>query len=241
MIQAPRYEFNLTPRPVRLNLPGIPQHITQRGNNRQVCFFATADYELYLALLALACKRHRCAVHAYVLMTNHVHLLMTPETTEGVSLVIRDLGRDYVRQINKAHGRSGTLWEGRFKSSLVAQEDYCLACHRYIETNPVRAKMVANPADYRWSSFKANALGIRNDLITTHECLLSLGTTEDARLSAYRGLFEKSIEVERLAEIRYSVRKGLPTGNDRFKRQVEAALPVKLGSGKRGRPTIINQ
>jgi len=129
MIKAPRYEFTLMPRPIRLNLPGIPQHITQRGNNHQVCFFATADYELYLALLAVACERHRCAVHAYALMTNHVHLLITPETAEGISLVIRDLGRDHVRQINKAYGRSGTLWEGRFKSSLVDREDYCLACH----------------------------------------------------------------------------------------------------------------
>jgi putative transposase len=241
MIQAPNNELNFLPRPVRLNLSGIPQHITQRGNNRQVCFFGTADYELYLALLAVACERHRCAVHAYVLMTNHVHLLMTPETAEGISLVIRDLGRDYVRQINKAYGRSGTLWEGRFKSSLVAREDYCLACHRYIETNPVRAKMAASPADYRWSSFRANALGIRNDLITTHECLLSLGATEDACRTAYRGLFEHNLEEEWLTEIRDSVRKGLPTGNDRFKRQIEAALSVKLGSGKRGRPAKIIQ
>lgn len=228
------------PRPVRLNLPCIPQHITQRGNNRQACFLAGEDHELYLALLAAACEKHQCAVHAYVLMTNHVHLLITPETAEGVSLVMRDLGRDYVRQVNKAYGRSGTLWEGRFKSSLVDREAYCLACYRYIELNPVRAQMVAVPADYGWSSFRVNALGMRNELITPHECWLSLGASDNARRSAYQGLFKQDLEQKQLEDIRYGVRKGLPTGNDGFRRQVEAALSVKLSNGKRGRPVRIS-
>ena len=120
------------PRPTRLNLAGIPQHVTQRGNNRQVCFFDDADYQLYLGLLGEACKRHQCKVHAYVLMTNHVHLLITPEIPTGVSLVFRDLDRDYVRQLNRKYRRTGTLWEGRFKSSLVDHDIYCLTCYRYI-------------------------------------------------------------------------------------------------------------
>ena len=136
------------PRPNRLNLPGVPQHVTQRGNNRQACFFEDADYRLYLSLLAAACQRHQCTVHAYVLMTNHVHLLITPQFAQGVSLLMRDLGRDYVRQVNQAYRRTGTMWEGRFKSSLVDSEDYCLACYRYIELNPVRANMVAHPREY---------------------------------------------------------------------------------------------
>jgi putative transposase len=137
------------PRPTRLNLAGIPQHITQRGNNCQACFFVNADYQQYFSLLADACKRHDSSVHAFVLMTNHVHILITPETPTGVSLVIQDLGRDYVRENNKAYKRTGTMWEWRFKSSLVDHEAYCLECYRYIELNPVRAGMVTHPASYR--------------------------------------------------------------------------------------------
>jgi putative transposase len=147
------------PRPARLNLPDIPQHITQRGNNRQVCFHADNDYRLYLELLHEACRAHDCSLHAYVLMTNHAHLLMTPATPEGVSKVMRDLGRDYVRAINRTYRRTGTLWEGRFKSSLVDTNRYCLTCYRYIEFNPVRAGMVSHPADYPWSSYHVNARG----------------------------------------------------------------------------------
>ena len=228
------------PRPARLNLPGIPQHITQRGNNRQACFFANADYDLYLALLAEACRKHQCAVHAYVLMTNHVHLLITPQTAEGVSLVMRDLGRDYVRQVNKAYRRSGTMWEGRFKSSLVDKEAYCLACYRYIELNPVRANMVPQPAGYGWSSFSANALGAQNDLITPHESWLALGNNDSSRRRAYLSLFEQALEQDQIENIRSGVRKGLPTGHDRFKRQIEEALSIKLGTGRRGRPVKSN-
>lgn len=224
------------PRPTRLNLPGIPQHITQRGNNRQACFFASRNYNLYLDLLAEACQKHQCALHAYVLMTNHVHLLITPSIANGLSLVMRDLGRDYVRQVNKAYGRSGTMWEGRFKSSLVDKDAYCIACYRYIELNPVRANMVSNPAEYRWSSFRANALGKHNELITPHESWLALGRNGSSRRRAYLSLFEDALEHHEIEEIRFGVRKGLPTGHDRFKQQIEETLSIKLGTGKKGRP-----
>ena len=224
------------PRPKRLNLPGVPQHVTQRGNNRQACFFEDADYRLYLSLLAVACQRHQCAVHAYVLMTNHVHLLITPEFAEGVSLVMRDLGRDYVRQVNKAYRRTGTMWEGRFKSSLVDRENYCLSCYRYIELNPVRAHMVAHPRKYPWSSFHVNALGRSDDAVTPHDCWIALGQTDDQRRQSYHSLFEQALDACRIEEIRYAVRKGLPAGSEKFKGQVEAALSIKLGDGKRGRP-----
>ena len=228
------------PRPTRYNLPGVPQHITQRGNNRQACFFAKADYELYLSLLNEACNKHQCVVHAYVLMTNHVHLLLTPETPTGVSLVIRDLGRDYVRQINRTYQRTGTMWEGRFKSSLVDEHAYCLACYRYIELNPVRAGMVKHPSEYPWSSFKSNALGKPSSLLTPHESWLTLGGDGKSRLLNYQRLFEEVLEPSQIDEIRYGLRKGLPTGNSRFKRQIEEALSIKLGTGKRGRPKKIN-
>jgi len=225
------------PRPLRLNLPDIPQHITQRGNNRQACFYSNEDYRLYLDLLHEACRNHDCSLHAYVLMTNHVHLLMTPSTSEGVSMVIRDLGRDYVRIINKTYRRSGTLWEGRFKSSLVDKARYCLTCYRYIELNPVRAGMVNHPADYPWSSFRYNAMGQSDTLITPHDCWLLLGESDEERVAAYRDLFNEKLNQSDIDSIRQSVGTGLPTGNDRFRREIEQALSIKLGHGKRGRPS----
>jgi putative transposase len=224
------------PRPARLNLPDIPQHVTQRGNNRQACFFTDDDYRLYLDLLAESCHKHRCELHAYVLMTNHVHLLMTPRTPGGVSLAIQDMGRNYVRTINRTYCRSGTMWEGRFKSSLVDKERYCLACYRYIELNPVRAGMVQRPGDYPWSSFRSNAMSQANTLVTPHECWLMLGANHEDRAGAYLDLFDAALEQHEIDTIRYGIAKGLPTGNERFKSGIEQALSIKLGYGKRGRP-----
>lgn len=224
------------PRPRRLNLPGIPQHVVQRGNNRQACFFSDADYRLYLDLLAASCNRHECELHAYVLMTNHVHLLVTPRNPHSVSLVIRDLGRDYVRTVNGRYGRSGTMWEGRFKSSLVHEDNYCLACYRYIELNPVRAGMVRHPANYAWSSFRINAMADRGLYITPHTTWLQLGQNNADRTRAYLRLFDTVLSQHKINDIRYGVRKGLPVGNRLFKKEIELALSVKLGDGKRGRP-----
>ena len=149
------------PRKPRMYLPGVPCHIVQRGNNRDVCFYSEQDYQFYLECLKSACKRYRVAVHAYVLMTNHVHLLMQPEDEAGISRVMQSLGRRYVQYINHTYRRSGTLWEGRYKSSLINAEEYLLACYRYIELNPVRANMVSHPADYRWTSYRFNGQGER--------------------------------------------------------------------------------
>jgi putative transposase len=229
------------PRPTRLNLPDIPQHVTQRGNNRQACFFSNDDYRLYVSLLAKSCRKHQCEIHAYALMTNHVHFLMTPKIPEGVSLVIRDLGRDYVRTINKTRGRSGTMWEGRFKSSLVDKEHYCLICYRYIELNPVRAGMVQRPGEYPWSSFRCNALGEPDSLITPHECWLQLGGTSTDRKRTYLSLFDDVLEQQKINDIRYGIGKGLPTGSETFKSEIERALSVKLGDGKQGRPRNLNK
>lgn len=224
------------PRPTRLHLPGIPQHITQRGNNRQSCFYAVEDYRLYLELLQAACRSHACELHAYVLMTNHVHLLLTPEYADSISLVIRDVGRDYVRTVNRTYRRTGTLWEGRYKSSLVDKWHYCLACYRYIELNPVRAGMVRHPEDYPWSSYRCNATGEANPLITPHNCWLELGNDDYERTANYRELInERMVQVD-LEHIRKSLDTGLPTGNDRFRQEIEHALAVKLGTGRRGRP-----
>ncbi len=145
------------PRQQRYRLPGVPQHVIQRGNNRQVTFFDNMDYRKYLDCLETAGDKYDCAIHAYVLMTNHVHLLMTPSEPDSISKVMQSVGRQYVQYINWSYKRTGTLWEGRYKASPIESERYLLTCYRYIELNPVRAGMVASPADYAWSSYRHNA------------------------------------------------------------------------------------
>ena len=140
------------PRRARLRFAGVPLHIIQRGNNRTACFFAEQDYRFYLHDLGELARRFECGVHAYALMTNHVHLLITPSATDSASLLMKHLGQRYVQYVNRVYRRSGTLWEGRFKSSLVQRQSYVLKCQRYIELNPVRAGMVPHPRDYPWSS-----------------------------------------------------------------------------------------
>ena len=181
-------------------------------------------------------RKHSCEIHAFVLMTNHVHILMTPNTPDGASLVFRDLGRDYVRQFNKRHKRTGTLWEGRFKSSLVEEDNYLLACYRYIELNPVRARMVEDPSEYQWSSFRVNALGMSNDLLKPHESWLMLGSDNQTRRMAYLSLFDSVLGPEHIEAIRFGITKGLPTGSETFKQRVENTLSIKLSNGRRGRP-----
>jgi putative transposase len=224
------------PRPARFNLPGIPQHVTQRGNNRQVCFFNDQDRNFYLWSLAKAAHRRDCLIHAYVLMTNHVHLLVTPNTPDGVSRLMQDTGREYVQHVNRTHRRSGTLWEGRFKSSLVESETYCLTCYRYIELNPVRAAMVDTPDAYRWSSYSANALNRKNPIVTPHAVWRSLGKSSVNRCQAYRQLFTTGPSKSDLQKIRLSNQKGLPLGSERFTNLVESQLNIILGSRKIGRP-----
>lgn len=146
-------------RPPRLEIPGVPLHVIQRGNNRAACFFGDIDRRFYLRCLAQSAVRRGCEIHAYVLMTNHVHLLVTPSEAGAVGAMLQDVGRRYVRVINTLHNRTGTLWEGRFKSSLVDTETYLLSCHRYIELNPVRAGIVTHPAAYPWSSYQHYAAG----------------------------------------------------------------------------------
>jgi len=219
----------------RLNLPGVPQHVVQRGNNRQACFFNDSDCVFYLKTLLEACQKHQCALHAFVLMTNHAHLLITPQEGDGVSRLMMDLGRTYVRYVNNIYHRTGTLWEGRFKSSMVDSTRYLIACYRYIELNPVRANMVRLPAEYAWSSYHANALGEQCELITPHERWLALGRNDKDRRRAYLDLFTESLDPKSVEDIRFGVSKGLPVGGQNFKRMIETKLQIRLGTGKRGR------
>lgn len=206
------------PRTRRLEQPNVPLHVIQRGNNRTACFFGDVDRRFYLKCLATAAARRSVAVHAYVLMSNHVHLLVTPAEVGAVASMLQDLGRKYVRVINMIHERTGTLWEGRYKSCLVSDERYMLTCHRYIELNPVRAGMVKDPAFYPWSSHAHYALGHRDPLITEHFTYLSLGPSADDRSRAFRSLFHQSLEESVLRSIRDATNAGCALGTDVPKR-----------------------
>ena len=226
----------LMPRIPRLVFPGVPLHIVQRGNNRQVVFFEAADYRLYLDTLFESAQRYDVSIHAFVCMTNHVHLLVTPWCKDSAARMMQRLGSTYTAAINAAYGRCGSLWEGRFKSSLVDSEGYVLACYRYIELNPVRAGMVTHPGEYRWSSYAHNANCLSDYLIRPQEQWLALGRNAHERRAKYRDLVELGIDQDHLRRIRYASRKGLPTGSNRFKQEIAAALARKLGTGRRGRP-----
>lgn len=178
----------------RVSPIGIPQHIVQRGNNRQVCFGGEEDMKAYLNWLKKFSKKYFVDVHAWVLMTNHVHLLCTPQAEQAISQMMQSIGRMYVQYYNYTYQRSGTLWEGRFKSSLIQSERYLLELYRYIELNPVRANMVKEPSEYRWSSYACNGLGVKTDLQTPHPLYLALGRTEDERLENYRELFKAHVD-----------------------------------------------
>ena len=212
------------PRRARVKFAGVPLHIIQRGNNRIACFFVEEDYRFYLRHLDQLAQRFECGVHAYVLMTNHVHLLVTPSETDSASLLMKHLGQRYVQYVNRVYRRSGTLWEGRFKSSLVQRQGYLLKCQRYIELNPVRAGMVPHPRDYPWSSYRANG-GLRaSALVTPHDGYIALGETPEQRAAAYRRLFEFELDEEDLKEIRSAANGGFALGNQRFKDEISAIL-----------------
>jgi putative transposase len=175
-------------------IPGVPVHVVQRGRCKDPVFYDEADYQNYLKWLKEAAERYRCQIHAYVLMTNHIHLLAIPSEQSGITRLMQYVWRHYVPYINRTYGGSGSIWEGRYKASLVQEETYLLACMRYIELNPVRANMVKQPGQYRWSSFHRNGLGQNDDLIDAHSLYLSLGKTDQERQTAYKALFKLSIE-----------------------------------------------
>ena len=205
----------------RISPVGVPVHLIQRGNNRQACFAALEDYSAYVGWLKEYSKKYAVDIHAWVLMTNHVHLLCTPQQEGALSQMMQSLGRRYVQYFNYRYQRSGTLWEGRYKSCLVQEERYLMEVYRYIELNPVRAKIVEQPGDYAWSSYQINALGRVSDLCTPHSEYLRLGKTKKERLKNYRALFSRHVEDDLLEEIGSSVNKGLAIGHDHFKYDIE--------------------
>jgi putative transposase len=223
------------PRRARKYLPGYPYHIVQRGNNREACFIEPENYQFYLGLWKECGKRYGVAVHAYCLMTNHIHFLVTPENADSISRATREVGSRYGYYFNKSYKRTGTLWEGRHKSSLVQSDDYLPTCMRYIEMNPVTAGMVAKPEEYKWSSYLVNAWN-RLSSVVPHEEYLKLGVCEEVRCHAYRELFKCQISDEDVHFIERASQYCQPVGDDRFREQIEQQYGIKIGQAARGRP-----
>lgn len=224
------------PRPPRLELPGVAHHVIQRGNNRAACFFGDADRRFYLRCLEEAARRRGCDVHAYVLMGNHVHLLVTPAESGALGAMMQDLSGRYVRVINRIHTRTGTLWEARFRSSLVDSENYLLVCQRYIELNPVRAGLVADPGAHPWSSHSYYAAGRASRLVTEHPVYVRLGLTSTERRDAYLSLFAEALDDRVVQSIRAAVNSDSAFGCEAFMDDAEAKLGRSVRLPTRGRP-----
>jgi putative transposase len=220
----------------RYFLPDQPLHVIQRGNNRAPIFFADNDYALYRAWLAEAARYYGCVVHAYVLMTNHVHLLVTPAEADALPRTMQSLGRRYVRHVNDAYERTGTLWEGRYRAAPIDAEDYFLACCRYIELNPVRARIVAHPRDYPWSSWGAHAQGKADPLAAEHPLYGALGQSAEERQTGYRALFRSALGEEFVADLRTATNGGWALGGERFVRSVAKATGRRAEPLPKGRP-----
>lgn len=220
----------------RYVIPGQPQHIIQRGNNRTAIFGGDGDYTFYLECLKEAAEANNLAIHAYVLMTNHVHLLATPAHETSISKTLQSLGRRYVQYFNFTYQRTGTLWEGRYKATIIDSESYLLTCSRYIELNPVRANMVAHPREYPWSSYRWHADGRADELLTDHPLYRRLGRNAEERQSAYRALFRAHLGDAALVEIRDATNKGWALGGSRFLTQVEELSGRRTAPLPKGRP-----
>lgn len=224
------------PRRARVILPNVPVHLIQRGHNRHACFFTDRDYHVYLQLLLSHAVKSDCAIHAYALMSNHVHLLLSTATPTGLAAMMKGLNQSYVRYMNKTYRRTGTLWEGRFRSCLTQEQDYFFACHRYIELNPVRAGIVAHPADYRWSSYRANAEGDANPLIQPHALYAGLGSNARQRQESYRELFAHELRPDLVEQIRHAATGNYALGNAHFTEHLKKTLGRRVTPGKGGRP-----
>lgn len=208
-------------------IPGIPLHITQRGVDRCATFLADDDFGFYLWVLHAASSATGCAVHAYVLMTNHVHLLISPADADGPSRLMRAIGTRYVRYFNDRYRRTGTLWEGRFRSTIVDTDAYYFACSRYIERNPQRAGLTDDPAKYMWSSFRCNARSEPDRIITPHALYTALGVDSAARARTYRRLFaiESSPAVVAAVRTATRARRALPDSS------YQEAMTALFGAG----------
>ncbi len=216
----------------------MPVHVVQRGHSREPVFFEDTDYLAYLRWLKEAADRYKVDIHAYALMTNHIHILATADDKDGITRMMQYVGRYYVPYINHTYGTSGSIWEGRYKASLINDEEYLLTCMRYIELNPVRADMARSPAHYRWSSYRCNGQGKVDDLVSSHAIYKALGRTRSNRIEAYKSLFKVHLDNEALESIRAAWQTGTPLGNEHFLQKIENKLKCKVGQARRGRPAV---
>lgn len=224
----------------RYVLPGQPQHITHRGNNGAAIFFRDEDYRVYLHCLGEACAAYQCQLHAYVLMLNHVHLLVTPVRESSVSKSMQSIGGRYAQYVNSTYRRTGSLWEGRYRSTIIDPEEYLLCCMSYIELNPVRSGLVSSPREYRWSSYLCNAEGQTDLLVTAHALYARLGNTLAARQAQYRALLQTPLDERTLADIHYATVKGWVLGGSEFRERLQAVLnrraqPLPRGGDRRSK------
>ena len=223
-------------RNARLALPDCPHHVIQRGNNRQPIVLDDADRKKLYSLWLEESQRHKVAVNAYVLLDNHFHMLLTPPSEEAMSLMMQAVGRTYVRYFNHRHGRSGTLWEGRFKSSIIDTEAYLLTCMAYIDLNPLRAGLVHMPSEFMWSSHK-HLMGLKNDkLVTPHALYWSLGNTPFAREAAYAAFVEAGMAVSVQKELTDAALKGRAMGRPEFLKSLQQSTQRQILPQKAGRP-----
>jgi putative transposase len=218
----------------RLTVPGIPLHVTQRGNNRVPIFLDDLDRGQFREYLRHACAAEGCGIHAYALMTNHVHLLVTPSTVSSASRMMQIVGRRYVRYFNARHQRSGTLWEGRFKSALVDTSAYFLTCSRYIDLNPVRAGLVTAPHEFEWSSYLCLGYARNDPLLTLHPEYLQLGHTTTQRCAAYRTHCGEETPLHRYDSIRRATRGGCALGEGEFQSRMSQLLRRPVTRASRG-------
>ena len=220
----------------RLTLPGYPHHFIQRGNNRQAIFASQADYQTLLNLLLENAQKFKVAIHAYVLMPNHFHLLATPETADGLPQMMQAVGRRYVRWFNDAQGRSGTLWEGRYKSTVIDTDRYLLTCMAYLDLNPVRAGLVGQAADYAWSSH-GHYIGQRVDkLISPHPLVWGLGNTPFAREAAYADLVRGGISASQTVQLTEAALRGWALGDKDFVAGLQMQTQRRVSKATAGRP-----
>ena len=203
------------PRAPRLQIAGLTFHVVHRGNHRERVFFQDDDYRYYLHLLARVSQHYDTSIHAYVLMTNHIHLLATAAQPDGISRTMHDVAGSYSRWVNKQLDRTGSVWEGRFHSSLVDSDYYCLACYQYIEMNPVRAGIVASPAEYRWSSYHENVGARALCIVHPHDSFYALGSSRVARTDSYRAIINERLSDTAVSTIREGMRRGLAIGSAR--------------------------
>ncbi|OYU28890.1 MAG: transposase [Burkholderiales bacterium PBB2] len=220
----------------RLTVAGYTHHVIQRGNDRQAIVRDDADRERLWALLVEQAAIFKVAIHAYVVMDNHLHLLATPQTDEGLPKLMQAVGRSYVRYFNLRHQRTGTLWEGRYRSNLIESERYLLACMVYIDLNPVRAGMVQEPADYKWSSHRHCIGQLSDKLVTPHALFWGLGNTPFAREAAYLSLVQAGLSAAEKEQLTRSALSGWALGSPRFVAELKELTPRRLLPGKAGRP-----